>query len=43
MIFLERLHDFLFGEVAGFFSLTHSGCMIYFCEDLMIFFCGEDA
>ena len=41
MIFcLERLHDFVCGEVADFSHklLTHSGCMNYFCGGHMIFF-----
>ena len=37
---LERLRAFLCGEVELFFSLTHSGYMIYFSRGCMICF-GE--
>ena len=36
--FVERLRDFVFGEVVWLLSLTHSGCMIYFCEGCVLFF-----
>ena len=51
IFFSEWLRDFLCGAVAWFFcverlhdfchSLTHSCCMIYFCEECMVFKNGK--